>query len=323
MKKEEEKKKSDLIPLLIEYKKVIGELFPIERVKHLSNEVLIKRIKQCIKNKKRYDIQIFKLDNCQILNDEELKQIISLIIKTLDSVNYDYKEIIEEILKPIVEREKGRKFDFKDHLYALVLTMLCNNRWGDTNIKNNINRIKAIFHDFDKNYLKLANSTYLVEELKKIHCTNLMINKQMKVLPYNIKMLEKIESDYDSLDEFVSIEDSNKIANLLYDGKYKMKQVGKSFAFDYLKKVGINCCKSSTQMERLFGMSRLGIVTNEVATAGQVISIIKKLAKLNNLKEIEVELLLQQFCLSKFSNICSETPRCNKCFLREICNYNK
>lgn len=323
MKKEEEKKKSDLIPLLIEYKKVIGELFPIERVKHLSNEVLIKRMKQSIKNKKRYDIQIFKLDNCQILNDEELKQIIPLIIKTLDSVNYDYKEIIEEILKPIVEREKGRKFDFKDHLYALVLTMLCNNRWGDTNIKNNINRIKAIFHDFDKNYLKLANSTYLVEELKKIHCTNLMINKQMKVLPYNIKMLEKIESDYDSLDEFVSIEDSNKIANLLYDGKYKMKQVGKSFAFDYLKKVGINCCKSSTQMERLFGMSRLGIVTNEMATAGQVISVIKKLAKLNNLKEIEVDLLLQQFCLSKFSNICSEIPKCNKCFLRGMCNYNK
>lgn len=76
-------------------------------------------------------------------------------------------------------------------------------------------------------------------------------------------------------------------------------------------------------MERLFGMSRLGIVTNEVATAGQVIFIIKKLAKLNNLKEIEVELLLQQFCLSKFSNICSEIPKCNKCFLRGMCNYNK
>ena len=81
-------------------------------------------------------------------------------------------------------------------------------------------------------------------------------------------------------------EDSNNIANMLNDGKYKMVQVGRAFAYDYLKRIGVNTCKNSVQLERLFGSARLGIVPNTIATEQQVLNIIKKMAKLNNCNEI-------------------------------------
>ena len=118
-------------------------------------------------------------------------------------------------------------------------------------------------------------------------------------------------------------------SNLLLDsceireGKYKLKQVGKAITFDYLKMVGIDCCKYSIQIGRLFGKNRLAIVSNEIATFEQILSIIKKLSKINKISEIEIELILQQFCLSKSANICGEFPQCEKCRLKSICNYNK
>jgi hypothetical protein len=68
---------------------------------------------------------------------------------------------------------------------------------------------------------------------------------------------------------------------MLNDGKYKMAQVGRAFAYDYLKRIGINTCKNSVQLKRLFGNHRLGIVENENATEQQVLNIIKKIANLN------------------------------------------
>ena len=164
---------------------------------------------------------------------------------------------------------------------------------------------------------------YLVNELKKIHCTNPMINNQMKALSKNIMVLEKIEKDYGSLDNFVNTQSPNDIANMLNDGRYKMIQVGRAFTYDYLKKVGINTCKNSIQLKRLFGSHRLGIVENKNATEQQVLNIIKKIAKINNCEEIVVESILTQFCLLRSANICGECPNCEKCKIRNYCNYNK
>ena len=109
-----------------------------------------------------------------------------------------------------------------------------------------------------------------------------MINNQMKALSKNIMVLERIEKDYGSLDKFVKKETPNDIANMFNSGKYKLIQVGRAFAYDYLKRVGVNTCKKSSQLERLFGSHRLGS-----------------------------------------ANICGEHPNCEKCKIRDYCNYNK
>lgn len=314
---------SELIPLLIKYKNTIGEVFPISKVKHISNDILIERLKDCITKNKKYEVQINKLNEVQLLSDENLKLIFPLVLSTLEQINYDYESSIKEIMGIIELRNNGKTFTFSEHLKALIISLLSNHRWGDSNIRENIYKIDAIFHNYDKNYLKVADPIVLTSELKKIHCTNPMIKKQMESLAYNIEILEKIEKDFVSLDNFVSKNNPNDIANWLNEGKYQMKQVGRAFAFDYLKRIGVNTCKSSKQLERLFGANRLGIVKNEFATDGQTISIIKKISLFNSISELEVNSILQQFCLTKSANICGDQPKCEKCKLRKFCNYDK
>lgn len=74
---------------------------------------------------------------------------------------------------------------------------------GDSNIRENKYKIDSIFHNYDKNYLKLVDPNILIIALKKIHCTNPMIKKQMESLNHNIKVFEKIEKEYRFLDNFV------------------------------------------------------------------------------------------------------------------------
>lgn len=323
MEKEQIFKNPKLIPLLIEYVKVNKVVFPIERVKYLSNEEIIEVLKDCIDNKIIFSLNYDMVDKITILSDDDLKYIFPLIKESMDYINYDYMNDIKELVYNVNLRKKGKKYNFEEHLKALIISLLSNHRWGDSNIRENIDKIDLIFHNYDKNYLKIVNPNILVKELKKIHCSNPMISKQMKALSKNIMILEKIEKDYGSLDNFVNKVSPNDIANILNDGKYKMAQVGRAFAYDYLKRIGVNTCKKSSQLERLFGSARLGIVENTIATEQQVLNIIKKIAKLNNCDEIIVESILQQFCLLRSANICGEQPNCNKCKIRNYCHYNK
>lgn len=316
-------KNNELIPLLIKYVKVNKVIFPIKRVKHLSNEEVVDILKDCIKNKIIFNPRYDMVDKITLLCDDELKNILVLIKESMDYINYNYMNDINDILYNVNRRKNGKKYSFNEHLKALIITLLSNHRWGDTNIRENIDKIDFIFHNYDKNYLKVVNPDILINELRKIHCSNPMIKYQMNALSNNIMVLELIEKDYGSLDNFVNKESPNDIANMFNHGKYKLIQVGRYFAFDYLKRVGVNTCKNSPQLERLFGSARLGIVDNNIATEQQVLCIIKKIAKLNDCEEIIVESLLQQFCLLRSANICGEYPRCEKCKLRDYCNYNK
>lgn len=323
MKNEQIFKNPELIPLLIKYVEVNKIIFPIEKVKYLSNEEIIKILKDCINNQIAYNPNYELVKKITLLEDTELKTIYPLIKLSMEKINYDYMKDVKDLINSVNLRKKGKKYTFEEHLKALIIAQLSNHRWGDNNIRENMNAIDEIFHNYNKNYLKIVDPNILVKKLRNIHCTNPMINNQMKSLSKNIIVLEKIEKDYGSLDNFVSIETPNDIANMLNDGKYKMAQVGRAFAYDYLKRIGINTCKNSVQLKRLFGNHRLGIVENENATEQQVLNIIKKIANLNNCDEIVVESILIQFCLLRSANICGEYPNCEKCKIRSYCNYNK
>lgn len=306
-------KNPELIPLLIRYVEVNKIVFPIEKVKYLSNEEVVDILKDCTRNQTIYNPNYEMVKSITLLEDNNLKIIYPLIKESMNKINYDYTKDVNDLVYSVNLRKKGKKYTFEEHLKALIITQLSNHRWGDNNIRKNIDTIDNIFHNYNKNYLKLVNPNILVNELKKIHCTNPMINNQMKALSKNIMVLEKIEKDYGSLDNFVNTESPNDIANILNDGRYKMIQVGRAFAYDYLKKVDINTCKNSIQLKRLFGSHRLGMVENKNATEQQVLNIIKKIAKINNCEEIVVESILTQFCLLRSANICGECPNSEKC----------
>lgn len=336
MENDENVSKSSLIPLLIKYQKCIGKTFPISKVKHLTTDIIIERLRECIDNNIRYESEYIVYndrinnksdkneDKKELISDDDLRKIISLIKMSMNQINYDYELDYREILDIIDLKEHNKKeFTFSEHLRALVISLLSNYRWGDSNIRDNRYKIDSIFHNYDRNYLKEVDYNILVEQLKKIHCSNPMIKKQMESLSYNINILEKIESEYGCLDEFVNSNLPNDIANWFNEGKYKLKQVGRAFTFDYLKRVGVNTCKSSSSIQRLFGYNRLGLVLNDCATEGQALALIKQLSDINGISEIEVESILNQFCLLRSSNICGIVPNCSKCLLRNICKYDK
>ena len=157
MEKEQIFKNPELIPLLIEYVKVNKVVFPIERVKYLSNEEIIEVLKDCIDNKIIFSPNYDMVDKITILNDDDLKYIFPLIKESMDYINYDYMNDIKELVYNVNLRKKGKKYNFEEHLKALIISLLSNHRWGDSNIGENIDKIDLIFHNYDKNYLKIVN----------------------------------------------------------------------------------------------------------------------------------------------------------------------
>ena len=141
MKKEKIFKNPDLIPLLINYVKVNKVVFPIERVKYLSNEEVIEILKDCIDNQIIYNPNYEMVKNITLLEDKDLKEIYPLIKESMDYINYDYMRDIKDLINSVKSRKKGKKYSFEEHLKALILVLLSNHRWGDNNIRENMDTI--------------------------------------------------------------------------------------------------------------------------------------------------------------------------------------
>lgn len=116
--------RSDLIPLLIKYKKCTGSVFPIERVSHLKTDVIVEKLRDCIKNNKKYEISIYKF--CEndktvslkeqkkiLISDKSFKNIIPLIKLSMNYINYDYESDCKEILDIINLRKMVRLLLFQ------------------------------------------------------------------------------------------------------------------------------------------------------------------------------------------------------------------
>lgn len=91
MKNEKIFKNPELIPLLIEYVKINKMVFPIERVKYLSNEEVIEILKDCINNKIIYNPNYEMVKNITLLDDKDL-------------------------INSVKSRNNGKKYSFEEHL---------------------------------------------------------------------------------------------------------------------------------------------------------------------------------------------------------------
>lgn len=99
-------KNPELIPLLIKYVKVNKVVFPIEKVKYLSNEEVIEILKDCIANQIIYNPNYEMVKNITLLEDNDLKEIYPLIKESMDYINYDYTRNIKDLINSINLRKK-------------------------------------------------------------------------------------------------------------------------------------------------------------------------------------------------------------------------
>lgn len=106
MKNEQIFKKPKLIHLLIEYVKVNKAVFPIDRVKYLSNEEVIEILKNCIDNQIIYNTNYEMVKNITLLENNNLEEIYLIIKESMDYINYDYTRNIKDLINSVNLRKK-------------------------------------------------------------------------------------------------------------------------------------------------------------------------------------------------------------------------
>lgn len=121
------------------------------------------------------------------------------------------------------QRKKGKEFTLSDHIKGLIYSLLSNQRpWKG--IVANMDKIENIFYDFHVDKIKAENPEKFVNEIRKIKCGNRNINQQMKSLSQNIAIMEEIERDYGSMDNFVTSAPAYEIVKKISDNKSKYEE---------------------------------------------------------------------------------------------------
>ena len=238
------------------------------------------------------------------------------LIDTMVSFGYDYeKEIlgVENRRKALaLTNNTTTLLGLSEHVRTMIYALLSNNRPWEPIAKNTAN-IDAIFSNYDIDSLKKADPGDLVDKIKSIRCGNRQITKQMNQLKHNIEVLEKIEQENGSIDNYYrNTTLVDVVKNLSLDnGRYKLKMMGIPLVCEYLKGIGVDVIKPDTLLCRILG--RLGYAKKIPATAWEAIEICKEIGKEYNLSQPIVDTVLWQYCAKDKFEVCTATPKCCKC----------
>ena len=144
------------------------------------------------------------------------------IVDTMEAQNYDWRKEIRDIERVQEKRKNKVDFSLTEHVKAMVYSMLSNNRPWD-GIAKNSEKIDAIFQNFNIDYLLTASPEELEQKLKEIKCGNRQIKNQMLNLSGNIKTLQRIASDFGTIDNYYNSTDVNTLIKSLSDSRKKYK----------------------------------------------------------------------------------------------------
>lgn len=217
-------------------------------------------------------------------------------------------------------RAEGKKFSTAEHLQGMIYSLLsAQTVWA--NIERNFSRIDKLFFDYDIKLIKEHDAEYFVNGIKRLGCGSRLTNAQMKALHQNITTVEKIISEYGSMDAFLTSRPQREIVRLLSDStsKYKIKQMGPALAWEYLRNVGVDGAKPDVHMKRILGSERLGVSNKKDASDDEVLDVIEDLSKQTGYWMAQIDYLFWAYCATGKGEICTANPRCSKCVLREYC----
>lgn len=233
-------------------------------------------------------------------------------------------EINEDIGEYVFRRERGKSFPLSEHVRAMVYAMLSNQtKWH--RIVPNLPEIDKLFFDYDPDRILEMDGRYFTRGIKAIKCGNISTARQMNALSYNIDMMRKIEKEYGSMDAFVESGPPDKIVQKLSHGSspYKLKMLGEALTWEYLRNVGIDSAKPDTHLRRFLGSDRMGRNAHKIATVNEVNEQIAALTKETDLLKVEIDNLIWLYCSDGYGEICTKTPHCAQCVIREFCHKKK
>lgn len=202
-----------------------------------------------------------------------------------------------ELSEAYKRRLRGESFSIQDHIKGLVYAQLTpQQEWH--NVVPHLPEIDAIFFNYNPEVIKANTGEYFTSEILKIKCGNRSLAASMNALNSNIQVFEQIQKDYGSLDAFVTSDAPNKIVKRLsaYDSKYKLKQVGESLAWEYIRNVGIDGAKPDEHLCRFLGADRMGTGKRSPASIKETLQQVESLSIATGLSKMEIDKIIWTFC---------------------------
>ena len=225
------------------------------------------------------------------------------------------------LTKEIELRKNGKQYTFRDHIRAMVYSMLSNQtKWH--RIHSQLPKIDKIFFDYDSDRIIAEKPDKFCNQLFDLKCGNVSTAAQMKALAYNISIFRNIEKEYGNIDAFITSDSADIIVQKLSKGSspFKLKMLGEALTWEYLRNVGIDGAKPDTHLRRFFGADRMGIRENSPATVKEVNEQVSQLSESTGLSKIEIDNLIWSFCAEGFGEVCTATPHCLTCPISSWCN---
>lgn len=227
------------------------------------------------------------------------------------------------IFEEIEKRRAGKRYELSDHVRAMVYSMLTNmTKWH--RIVPHLGQIDELFFDYDADAVLGTAPKYFIDGIFALSCGNMKTEDQMQALPDNIRTLQKIEKEYGSVDAFVTSARADVIVKKLSKSgsPYKMNMMGEALAWEYIRNVGVDGAKPDTHLRRFLGGDRMGTGERSPATVDETLEQVAELSEATGMLRAEVDGLIWSFCASGYEEICTATPHCEKCPLREYCRYD-
>ena len=125
----------------------------------------------------------------------EPKILVKLVKESLKNKNIDFEKEINSFgqIHAVKSRIDGKEFTLQEHIKGLVYSLLSRQRvWKS--LLPHLKKIDSIFCFYAPEKLINADPEWLIEKIVEINCGNMLIEKQMKALSDNIKILKKLHS---------------------------------------------------------------------------------------------------------------------------------
>ena len=223
----------------------------------------------------------------------------------------------------ITARKNGKQFPLSEHIRGLIYSLLTNQvPWK--RIVPHLSEVDRIFMSYDAEAILAKPGSYFEGELRKIRCGNRKTKAQMTALHDNIYVFEWIVEDYGSMDSFVTSAPAHDIVAALSSSKskYKLMQVGEALAWEYIRNVGVDGAKPDLHLRRFFGNKRMGLSKREIASVPEVLDTVNELSEITGLTKATIDNLIWSYCADGFGEICTATPHCQECVIRQYCHYH-
>ena len=220
------------------------------------------------------------------------------------------------------ERNAGKRFSLQDHVRGLIYAQLTNQTvWS--RILPHLNEIDRLFYHYDIGQIQDTPWEQLAAGLFRLKCGNISTEAQMKYLSENIRTLQRIDADYGHIDSFVTSAPAYKIVKMLSESSssYKLKMVGPALAWEYLRNVGVDGAKPDTHTRRFLGQARMGSDAHLIATPEEVYNQVERLSIETGLSRTAIDNIIWSYCANGFGAICTSSPKCQMCKIREFCHY--